>query len=125
LSGRVQFGFISRYCKQSDVPKGETHFHFRLGSFRFESRHYEWLVVDGGLAQYRGTGKVNGMNGYTFQLIAADGQAAGGDRVDRMRLRVWNTVTGAVAYDNMIGHPITLASANAQPIGGGCVIVTN
>ena len=94
LSGRVHFGFISRYRKRTDVPKGETHFHFRVGSFRFESRHYEWLVVDGGLAQYKGTGKVNGTSGYTFLLTAADGGGPGGDRVDRMRLRVWNTRDG-------------------------------
>jgi PKD repeat protein len=125
LSGRVHFGFISRYRKRTDVPKGETHFHFRVGSFRFESRHYEWLVVDGGLAQYKGTGKVNGMSGYTFLLTAADGGGPGGDRVDRMRLRVWNTVTGAVAYDNMIGNPVTPALSNVQAIASGCIIVTN
>jgi PKD repeat protein len=123
LSGRVNFGFISRYQRRTDVPRGETHLHFRLGNFRFESRQYEWLVVQGALAQYKGTGKVNGRAGYSFLLSAADGQAAGGDRVDRMRLRVWNTATEAVVYDNMRGVPTTLALNHVQAINHGCIVV--
>jgi PKD repeat protein len=123
LSGRVNFGFISRYQRRSDVPRGETHLHFHIGNFRFESRQYEWLVVQGALAQYKGTGKVNGRPGYSFLLSAADGQAPGGDRVDRMRLRVWNTATGAVVYDNMMGVPTTLTLNHVQAINHGCIFV--
>jgi PKD repeat protein len=122
LSGRVNFGFISRYRRRADVPKGETHFRFHVGKFKFESRQYEWLIVDGGLAQYKGTGKVNGTGGYTFLLTAADGQTVG-DRVDRMRLKVWHTATGAVVYDNMMGLPTNPAPSNVQAIGGGCIVV--
>ena len=32
-----------------------------------------------------------------------DGQASGGGGVDRFRIKIWNTGTGAVVFDNQLG----------------------
>ena len=52
LAGRAGFGFVSKYQKGATVPSGKTEFKFEAGSFYFESKAYEWLVVAG----RRGTG---------------------------------------------------------------------
>ena len=37
-------------------PSGATEFQFQAGSFNFKSTSYEWLVVAGAKAQYKGAG---------------------------------------------------------------------
>jgi hypothetical protein len=58
LAGRANFGFVSKYQKGATVPDGETEFQF--ANFNFHSLDYQWLVVDGAKAQYKGTGTING-----------------------------------------------------------------
>ena len=76
------------------TPTGQTQFNFQVGSFNFHSTSYEWLVVSGPKAQYKGSGKVNGNGDYAFLLTVTDGQATGGGGLDRVRLR-------AVSYTHL------------------------
>jgi len=78
------------------VPTGETEFQFHAASFQFNSAVYEWLVVSGALAQYKGSGTINGAGDYAFMLTAIDGQLPGGGGVDKLRIKIWNKATGAV-----------------------------
>lgn len=93
-TGKATFGFASKY--QKGVPSGSTQFVFHVADFRFRSGTYEMLVVNqgGSNAQFKGTGTVNGVSGYTFMVFATDGLP------DRFRIKIWNTVTGDVVYDN-------------------------
>lgn len=43
-------------------------------NFRFHSVSYEWLVISGARAQYKGVGTVNGAGAYGFLLTATDGR---------------------------------------------------
>ena len=52
--------------KGADVPSGNTEFQFKAGDLNFHSTSYEWLVVAGNKAQFRGAGMINGVEGYTF-----------------------------------------------------------
>jgi hypothetical protein len=123
LSGKASFGFVSKYKKGMAVPTGETEFQFNVADFNFHSTSYEWLVVSGALAQYKGSGNVNGAGDYGFLLTATDGQITGGGGVDKFRIKIWNKSTGTVVYDNAIGASDDINSANPQALGGGSIVI--
>ena len=50
----------------------------------------QWLVVSGPLAQYKGSGTINGVTGYSFLLTATDGQVSGGGGV-KGHVQRWST----------------------------------
>ena len=103
MSGSARFGFVSRYRKGATVPTGRTDFVFRVADFRFVSTTYDWLVVAGARAQFKGTGAVNGAGDYGFLLTAIDGDQSGGGGQDRFRIKLWDRSTGDVVYDNELG----------------------
>ena len=47
LTGRANFGFVSKYRHGANVPDGQTEFQFKAGDLNFHSTAYEWLVVAG------------------------------------------------------------------------------
>jgi len=119
LSELVKFGFTSNYYKNATYPKGETELDFKLTSdgysFAFNALNYEYLVVTGSKAQYKGSGKtiINGVEqgGNAFILTVIDGKnSTNPDGVDKIRLKIYNKNTGAVIYDNQMG-----ASETADP----------
>jgi hypothetical protein len=119
LTGRANFGFNSKYKHGAHVPDGQTQFHFQAAGFNFHSTVYEWLVVAGARAQYKGTGTINGSGSYSFMLTAIDGQRPGGGGVDRFRLKVWGP--GGVIYDNQVGDADNAAPSTA--LGGGSIVI--
>lgn len=121
LTGRVNFGFVAKYVTGASVPSGETLIQFQAGNLTFHSKSYKWLVVTGAHAQYEGTGEINGKGGYSFLLTAIDGQISGGGGSDKLRLKIWDTVSGQVVYDNQIG-----AADDENPttsIQGGAIVI--
>ena len=93
------------------MPTGETEFQFKVANLNFHSSSYEWLVIAGARAQYKGTGTINGSGNYGFLLTAIDGQVNGGGGVDKFRMKIWDQSNGdVIVYDNQIG-----ASDNADP----------
>jgi hypothetical protein len=121
LTGKATFGFVSKYARGANVPSGNTEFQFRTASFNFSSTSYQWLVVAGAKAQYKGSGTINGSGDYAFILTAVDGQVTGGGGTDRFRIKIWDKATGQVVYDNMLS-----AADSANPttiIDGGSITV--
>jgi len=123
LTGKASFGFVSKYVKGATTPTGNTEFNFQVAKFNFHSTAYQWLVVSGPLAQYKGTGTINGAGNYNFLLTATDGNVAGGGGVDKFRIKITDPVTGSVVYDNMMSSDDTMTSANTQAIGGGSIVI--
>ena len=121
LTGKATFGFVSKYQRGASQPTGNTEFQFHAGDFRFSSTSYEWLVVAGAKAQYKGAGTVNGVSGYSFILTATDGQVNGGGGTDKFRVKIWNA--GGVVYDNVVGGSDRIDDANPQAISGGSIII--
>lgn len=117
LTGKANFGFVSKYQKGATTPTGRTEFQFTAGSFNFHSDLYHWLVVSGARAQYKGTGTVNGAPGYSFLLTAVDGTP------DRFRIKVWSA--GGVVYDNGLGgsDDLTATGTTTSVLGGGSIII--
>ena len=118
LTGKANFGFVSKYKKGATVPEGQTEFQLHFASFNFQSTSYQWLVVsaNGTKAQYKGNGTVNGNGSYGFLLTAYD-------EPDKFRIKIWNTATSAVVYDNRAGPSEDIDAADPQAIAGGSIVI--
>ncbi len=124
LTGRANFGFNSKYQKGASIPSGNTEFHFQAGSLDFKSDAYDWLVIAGAKAQYKGTGSVNRVSGYSFLLTACDIEVNGscsGSSSDTFRIKIWNTATGTIVYDNAPGSDDL--NSNTEALGGGDIVI--
>lgn len=92
--GMTNFGTNAKYV--NNVLTGSTRLNFRDGQyvFDFDSTSYDWLVVtNGNQAQLHGSGTVNGIGNYTFQLTAVDTSP------DTIRIQIWD-LTNTLVYDN-------------------------
>jgi PKD repeat protein len=121
LTGKANFGFVAKYQKGANIPTGDTEFQFKAGDLNFKSTTYDWLVVAGAKAQFKGVGAINGAGEYGFILTAVDGQISGGGGTDTFRIKIWDKGTDSLVYDNQIG-----ATDDADPvtsIGGGSIII--
>jgi hypothetical protein len=123
LTGKANFGFVSKYKKGQTTPDGNTEFQFQAGNLNFKSATYDWLVVANFKAQFKGAGTINGEGGYYFMLSAIDGQIYGGGGTDKFRMKIWKLVNGSeiVVYDNQLN-----ALIDADPttvLGGGSITI--
>ncbi len=122
LTGKANFGFVSKYQKGATVPTGSTEFQFKVADLNFHSDTYQWLVISGARARYKGNGTINGTGNYGFMLTAIDGQISGGGGTDKFRIKIWDkNNAGAVVYDNQLG-----AADDATPttvIQGGSIVI--
>jgi parallel beta-helix repeat protein len=121
LSGRVVFGFFSKYQKGASEPVGNTHFRFITANMDFKSSDYDWLVVAGSKAQFKGTGTINGDGVYGFMITATDGDKNGGTDPDMFRIKIWDKTTDEVIYDNNLGAEDNAEAATE--IGAGKITV--
>lgn len=126
-AGRATFGFVSQYQKGAKVPTGTTEFHFQSANLGFHSDAYDWLVVSGARAQFKGTGTLNGSGDYKFLLTAIDGQVSGGGGTDRFRIKIWyydaNLKQDVVVYDNQINSSTEGTLSEGTVIGGGSIVI--
>ncbi|MFC2064275.1 PKD domain-containing protein [Chloroflexota bacterium] len=121
LSGKATFGFVSKYKKGANIPTGNTEFQFKVADFNFRSTSYDWLVVAGKKAQFKGIGTINGSGEYGFMLTATDSDLLGGDKLDSFRIKIWDLSSGEMVYDNQMG-----ALDDAEPateLGGGSIVI--
>ncbi|HEX5614677.1 MAG TPA: multicopper oxidase domain-containing protein [Acidimicrobiia bacterium] len=124
LTGPATFGFVSKYKKGATAPTGQTEFTFHVADFAFHSETYQWLVVAGAKAQYKGTGTVNGVGSYGFLLTATDGALNGGGGFDRFRIKIWDIdAASAIVYDNVLGASDDIDTANPTVITSGSIVV--
>jgi len=120
-SGRAFFGFLARYGKDATTVVAHPGVRLRIAGFDFESTAYDWLVITGAKAQLRGSGRVNGSGSYSFEISTIDGQELGSSEPDRLRIRIWDSASGLLVYDNQRGAP-----DGAEPtgvLGGGSIAV--
>ena len=121
LTGRANFGFVSKYKKGATVPTGQTEFQFKAGDLNFHSSSYEWLVVAGhDKAKYKGVGTINGTGNYGFMLTVTDNE----NSPDTFRIKIWDIDNGdAIVYDNQMG--VDDDAYDGTEIGGGNIKVHN
>jgi hypothetical protein len=123
LTGKANFGFVSKYKKGQSTPDGNTEFQYQAGNLNFKATAFDWLVIAGAKAQFKGLGTINGTGNYGFMLTAIDGQTTGGGGTDKFRMKIWiknaNGTDGPVVYDNQLG-----AADDSTPttvLGGGSI----
>jgi hypothetical protein len=121
LTGKANFGFVSKYKKGQSTPDGETEFQFQAGNFNFHSTLYDWLVIAGAKAQFKGSGTVNGTGDFAFMLTSIDGQVNGGGGIDKFRIKIWNKATNDIVYDNQLGA--LDGDTPSTALGGGSIVI--
>jgi len=114
---KAHFGFNPKYHKDSTL-KGETE--FKLDGLKFKSTSHDWLVINGAKATFTGMGTMNGSGEYIFIVTVIDGSLAGGGS-DKIRMLIWNDLTGEVVYDNEPGAAEYADSSTS--IGGGSIVI--
>lgn len=126
VAGRATFSFVSKYQKGAKVPVGTTQFQFQSAGLDFYSDAYDWLVVGGARAQFKGTGTLNGGSDYKFMLTAIDGKVAGGI-ADRFRIKIWqydaNLKQDVTVYDNQLDSSTEGTLSEGTVVGAGSIVV--
>jgi len=121
LTGKASFGFNAKYKKGANVPTGQTQFQFKVADLNFHSTEYQWLVIAGARAKYKGFGTINGDGDYGFMLTAIDGQINGGGGEDKFRIKIWDKASEDIVYDNQMGAADD--GDDATIIGGGNIVI--
>jgi len=93
-AGKGSFTIAASYAKGATAPTGTNT--FTVGTLSFKSTSLQWLYGSGTWVRYDGVGTLNNVAGYGFSITAL----SGGSSVGRFRIKIWNTATGVVAYDN-------------------------
>jgi hypothetical protein len=130
VTGKAHFGFVSKYKKGQSVPSGSTNFRFAAGDLEFKSTSYDWMIISGARARYKGEGTVNGgAELYKFQITALDADISGaGITEDGFRIRIWQAGSGDtenVLYDNGRGADDATGNGGTTPLGGGSIKIHN
>ena len=122
LFGKATFGYVSKYKRGQSVPDGNTQFQFHAADMKFKSTAYDWLVIAGKRAQYKGIGTIDGGGNYGFMLFGIDGDLMGGDGIDKFRIKIWDKdAADTVVYDNEIGIADDAEATTA--LGGGSIVI--
>jgi hypothetical protein len=64
---------------------------------------------------------IDGLGDYGFLLTAIDGQITGGRGADKFRIKIWETASSTIIYDNQMN-----ADDSATPttvLGGGSIVI--
>ena len=51
------------------------------------------------------------------------GDVNGGGGVDRFRIKVWNTATGSIVFDNQMGGSDDLSASPTEAVSGGSIVI--
>ncbi len=134
-------GFVTGggYVRGADGGRGSDKTHFTLDaryaggstpSVRFDLRTseglavqggaFDFLVVKGATATVRGTGTLADGTAVGILVSVRDGKLAG-DRIDRVRIKVWNSGTNVVLFDTQAG--VAELAPPATIVDGGNITV--
>ena len=115
LTGKASFGFVSKYRANAELPDGKTQFLFKVADLHFKSIDYQWLVVAGNHAKFKGSGMINGEGNYGFMITGTDSNP------DTFRIRIWDKATDETVYDNIVDS--TDDSYEGTALSGGSIVV--
>jgi PKD repeat protein len=117
--GKATFGFVAKYKKGTTIPTGNIEFQLHANGTNMHSTSLSWLIVsDGNKAIFTGQARVNGVDGYRFQVTVGDIKQGGSDT---FRLKVVEDATGSVLYDSQPGD--SLFADATTPLSQGNIVV--
>ena len=73
-AGKMSFEFLVRKLKNLPVSLGVFALQRIGGNFKFLGTSLDWMLVDENTSQFKGKGKLNGQNGYSFLAFISDGR---------------------------------------------------
>lgn len=140
-AGKAQFHFKGEYKKTAFVPTGSITFKFKAGKIDFRSSQLESLVANDNRAMLKGSGKLNGVRGYSILVSMLDdnfnaygggkdddddddrkkdnkGKGKKSKKADKIRVKIWDPA-GYVIYDTQ--HGDAEAAIATTDIGGGAI----
>ena len=124
VNGKAIFGFVAKYLKGKQTPDGNTEFQFNAGGLNFKSTDYEWLIIAGSKAMFKGAGTVNGAGDFGFMLSAVDAVLTESTSIDLFRIKIWDKNNGdAVVYDNQCGTDDYADLDQTTAISGGSIVI--
>ena len=92
-----------------------------MADMNFHSSIYDWLVIAGAQAKFKGLGTINNEGEYGFMLTGIDGDLNGGGGADKFRIKIWDKDGDTIVYDNQMGEG---DDSNAgTEVGGGSIII--
>lgn len=96
-----------------------------MADLNFHSDSYDWLVVAGHKAKYKGIGTINGAGNYGFMISAIDEKLTPSTDVDRFRIKIWDKDdSDTITYDNQIACDDSEEDADpCADIGGGNIVI--
>jgi parallel beta-helix repeat protein len=122
LTGTANFGFVSKYKKGQSTPMGSTEFQYQIGNLNFHSNDYEWLVVAGPKAMFKGVGTINNAGNYGFLISVIDEKLTPSTDTDMFRIKIWDKDNNdEVIYDNNMEND-PYADPTTEITGGQIVI---
>ena len=116
LTGKANFGFVSKYKKGASMPTGNTEFQFHAADLNFHSDSYDWLLVFGGgtRAKFKGEGTINGESSeyglYKFILNVQDSDP------DTFWIKIWSE-------DHMGVETVVYDNGDDRAIDGGSIVI--
>jgi len=110
LTGKANFAFSAKYKKGDSIPTGQAEFQFHAGDLNFHSTGFDWLFTGTSRTRLKGTGTVNGLDGYQFTIWATDGDP------DTFRIKIWED-------DGFGGETVLYDTRSEQPLGGGSIVI--
>ena len=125
ITGRANFGFVSKYKQGQSTPTGNTEFNFKVADLNFHSKNYDWLVIAGAKAMYKGTGTINNEGSYKFILSAIDEDITPSTDTDMFRIKIWEEDelgNEIIIYDNNIVDDGFDSDPETEISGGNIVI---
>jgi len=125
ITGKANFGIVSRYRRGRTTPTGKVNFRFRAADIDFRARALDWMVITGASIRIRGTGKFKRQSGSSqFQITALDADLNAGDAhtADAFRIRIWNETDGVI-YDNALGVDDSEGDGGTTELGGGSIVI--
>jgi PKD repeat protein len=116
LMGKASFGFVSKYLPGAAAPTGNTEFQFKVADLNFHSSNYEWLVVAGATAKFKGTGTINNEGEYKFKIWATDGDLLQMGGFDKFRIKIWEK-------DEFGNEYVIYDNKEETDLGGGQIVI--
>lgn len=112
---KINFGLNARYPKNSSIPDGQMEIGNPDSDWKFKSSSYQWFAIFDNLSMLRGTGTLNGLDGYGFVFSGLD------SNTDKIRIKIWELETGSVVFDSQPGS--SNYALPTTPLGGGSVVI--
>lgn len=107
-TGRTSFGF--NVIPEAVGFKGQFQLRSSSDKIKFHGNTASGLVVSNNSATWRGTGKWNGADGYTFQAWALDAGSSGANKGDTVKIIIKDP-SGAVVFTTG-SSPVSLKGGN-------------